>query len=78
MFVGYMFSLIKSGNLLNHILLFCFRISPKEWTNPYPCIDEAELEELENQFSLNNSFWFVTGSIMQQGSELAPMSVQFT
>uniref|UniRef100_A0A1B6GVG8 Ionotropic glutamate receptor C-terminal domain-containing protein n=1 Tax=Cuerna arida TaxID=1464854 RepID=A0A1B6GVG8_9HEMI len=50
------------------------RISPKEWTNPYPCIDESELEELENQFSLNNSFWFVTGSIMQQGSELAPIS----
>ncbi|KAG8244583.1 hypothetical protein J6590_019836 [Homalodisca vitripennis] len=50
------------------------RISPKEWTNPYPCVDESELEELENQFSLNNSFWFVTGSIMQQGSELAPIS----
>uniref|UniRef100_A0A1B6MI21 Ionotropic glutamate receptor C-terminal domain-containing protein n=1 Tax=Graphocephala atropunctata TaxID=36148 RepID=A0A1B6MI21_9HEMI len=50
------------------------RISPKEWTNPNPCIDESELEELENQFSLNNSFWFTTGSILQQGSELAPIA----
>nr|CAD7453105.1 unnamed protein product [Timema tahoe] len=49
------------------------RISPYEWTNPYPCIDEPE--ELENQFSLNNSMWFTIGSLMQQGSEIAPIAV---
>ncbi|XP_046673759.1 glutamate receptor ionotropic, kainate 2-like [Homalodisca vitripennis] len=48
------------------------RISPKEWANPNPCIDESQLEEFENQFSLNNAFWYVTGAILQQGSELAP------
>lgn len=48
-----------------------FRISPAEWTNPYPCIEEPEA--LENQFSLINSFWFTVGSLMQQGSDVAPM-----
>lgn len=47
------------------------RLSPSEWTNRYPCVDEPEF--LENQFSLRNSFWFTLGSLMQQGSEIAPM-----
>uniref|UniRef100_A0A1B6CLB4 Glutamate receptor n=2 Tax=Clastoptera arizonana TaxID=38151 RepID=A0A1B6CLB4_9HEMI len=55
------------------LLLFVMaRISPLEWTNPYPCIEEPE--SLENQFSLNNSFWFSLGSILQQGSEIAPIA----
>jgi hypothetical protein len=49
----------------------CCRICPYEWTNPYPCIEEPE--ELENQFTLQNSLWFTIGSLMQQGSEIAPM-----
>ncbi|KAK3909445.1 Glutamate receptor ionotropic, kainate 2 [Frankliniella fusca] len=49
------------------------RISPHEWNNPYPCIDEPE--ELENQFSMRNAFWFTIGSIMQQGSEIAPIGL---
>ncbi|XP_067619829.1 glutamate receptor ionotropic, kainate 2-like isoform X8 [Eurosta solidaginis] len=49
------------------------RLSPTEWDNPYPCI--AEPEELENQFTLNNSFWFTTGAFLQQGSEIAPKSL---
>lgn len=47
------------------------RMCPSEWNNPYPCIQEPE--ELENQFTLSNSFWFTIGAIMQQGSEIAPM-----
>lgn len=47
------------------------RISPYEWNNPYPCIEDPE--ELENQFSLKNSLWFTIGSLMQQGSDVAPM-----
>ncbi|XP_046833822.1 glutamate receptor ionotropic, kainate 2-like isoform X3 [Vespa crabro] len=47
------------------------RLCPAEWNNPYPCIEEPE--ELENQFTLKNSFWFTIGSIMQQGSDLAPI-----
>ncbi|KAF7387251.1 hypothetical protein HZH68_012928 [Vespula germanica] len=47
------------------------RLCPAEWNNPYPCIEEPE--ELENQFTLKNSFWFTIGSIMQQGSDVAPI-----
>lgn len=53
------------------ILFIIGRLCPSEWTNPYPCIEEPEF--LVNQFSLRNSFWFTTGSLMQQGSEIAPM-----
>ncbi|XP_050428924.1 glutamate receptor ionotropic, kainate 2-like [Adelges cooleyi] len=56
------------------VLLFIMaRISPYEWTNPYPCIEEPEY--LENQFSLSNAFWFTIGSLMQQGSDIAPIAV---
>ncbi|XP_064550382.1 glutamate receptor ionotropic, kainate 2 isoform X2 [Drosophila montana] len=46
------------------------RMSPAEWDNPYPCIEEPT--ELENQFSFANCLWFSIGALLQQGSELAP------
>lgn len=46
------------------------RISPAEWDNPYPCIEEPT--ELENQFSFANAMWFCIGALLQQGSEIAP------
>lgn len=49
------------------------RLSPGEWTNPYPCIEEPEF--LVNQLSLRNCFWFNCGAIMQQGSEIAPLAI---
>ncbi|KAL1451885.1 hypothetical protein WDU94_006220 [Cyamophila willieti] len=55
------------------LLFIMARISPYEWNNPYPCIQEPE--ELENQFSVSNSFWFTIGSLMQQGSDIAPIAV---
>ncbi|XP_077295106.1 glutamate receptor ionotropic, kainate 2-like isoform X2 [Arctopsyche grandis] len=56
------------------ILLFVVaRMAPKEWQNPYPCIEEPE--KLENQFSMPNSLWFTVGSVLQQGSELAPIAM---
>ncbi|XP_044262846.1 glutamate receptor ionotropic, kainate 2-like [Tribolium madens] len=48
------------------------RISPSEWQNPYPCVEESEF--LVNQLSLRNCFWFMVGSLMQQGSEIAPIA----
>ncbi|XP_050502337.1 glutamate receptor ionotropic, kainate 2-like isoform X3 [Diabrotica virgifera virgifera] len=48
------------------------RLSPSEWQNPYPCVEEPEF--LINQFSIRNSFWFTIGALMQQGSELAAIS----
>ncbi|GJQ74508.1 hypothetical protein Trydic_g21375 [Trypoxylus dichotomus] len=49
------------------------RLSPSEWQNPYPCIEEPEF--LINQFTFKNSFWFTIGSLMQQGTELAPIGM---
>jgi ionotropic glutamate receptor len=46
------------------------RLSPAEWDNPYPCIEEPDV--LENQFNLQNSVWFAIGALLQQGSEVAP------
>ncbi|XP_055710638.1 glutamate receptor ionotropic, kainate 2-like isoform X2 [Phlebotomus papatasi] len=45
------------------------RISPGEWDNPYPCVEEPEF--LENQFSFRNALWFTIGALLQQGTELA-------
>ncbi len=55
------------------VLWVLARFSPYEWDNPYPCIEEPE--EVENQFSLANSFWFTIGSLMQQGSDVAPTAL---
>ena len=65
MITGYVF--------VSLVLFVLARFSPYEWDNPYPCIDEPE--ELENQFTLANSFWFTIGSLMQQGSDVAPISL---
>lgn len=56
------------------VLFLVGRISPYEWTNPYPCRQE-DSAVMRNSFSLLNSFWFTIGSLMQQGSDLAPKSM---
>jgi len=56
------------------ILYVVGHISPYEWTNPYPCRQE-DSAVMKNSFSLLNSFWFTIGSLMQQGSDLAPKSM---
>ena len=67
-------SLYPTGYAFVSIMMWVLaRFSPYEWDNPYPCIEEPE--ELENQFSLSNSFWFTIGSLMQQGSDVAPISI---
>uniref|UniRef100_A0A4D5R939 Glutamate receptor ionotropic, kainate 2 n=1 Tax=Scolopendra viridis TaxID=118503 RepID=A0A4D5R939_SCOVI len=52
------------------ILFVLARLSPSEWSNPHPC--NPDPEELENTFQPLNSYWFTIGSLMQQGSDLAP------
>lgn len=47
-----------------------YRIAPEEWDNPHPCIQDPD--ELENAITLSNAFWFTIGSLMQQGSDIAP------
>ena len=46
------------------------RLTPFEWENPHPCVEEPE--ELENELTLHNCFWHNWGSLMQQGSDIAP------
>lgn len=64
--------LLGAGYFCVSIALFILgRICPDEWTNPYPCVEEPEY--LVNQLSLKNCFWFTIGSLMQQGTEIAPL-----
>ncbi|XP_057671940.1 glutamate receptor ionotropic, kainate 2 isoform X1 [Diorhabda carinulata] len=56
------------------VLLFILaRFSPYEWDNPHPC--DSVPVVLENQFTLLNSLWFTVGTLMQQGSDIAPKAV---
>lgn len=52
------------------------RLSPLEWSNPHPCYDNPNELDLENEIhSIGASMWFTIGSLMQQGSDLAPRSL---
>ncbi|XP_023937960.2 glutamate receptor ionotropic, kainate 2-like [Bicyclus anynana] len=55
------------------LLFLLGRFAPEEWQNPYPCIEEPET--LDNQWTFANSFWFTLGSVLTQGSEIAPIAV---
>lgn len=56
--------------LVSFTMFVMARFSPYEWNNPHPCNTENDV--VENQFSLNNSFWFITGTLLRQGSGLNP------
>ncbi|CAH0553020.1 unnamed protein product [Brassicogethes aeneus] len=59
--------------LVSFAIFVIGRLSPSEWVNPYPCVEEPEF--LINQFSIRNCLWFTVGALMQQGSELEPKSI---
>jgi len=40
--------------------------------SPFPCNPDSEVKQ--NQFTLNNSWWITTGSVMRQGSDVNPQS----
>ncbi|KAJ8944594.1 hypothetical protein NQ318_006008 [Aromia moschata] len=68
-FAAEVWKLLMVGCVGVSVILFVLgRISPTQWENPYPCIEEPEY--LVNQIDLRNSFWFMTGAILQQGSEI--------
>lgn len=56
--------------LVSFTLFVMARFSPYEWNNPHPCLGETEV--IENQFTISNSFWFITGTFLRQGSGLNP------
>ncbi|KAJ6217244.1 hypothetical protein RDWZM_008401 [Blomia tropicalis] len=55
------------------ILFVIGRLTPYEWDDPHPCRQEDNV--LENNFSLINSFSFTIGTMMQQGSAVAPKAM---
>ncbi|XP_046446552.1 glutamate receptor ionotropic, kainate 2-like isoform X6 [Daphnia pulex] len=56
--------------LVSFTLFVMARFSPYEWNNPHPCNGDSDV--VENQFSISNSFWFITGTFLRQGSGLNP------
>ncbi|XP_043496158.1 glutamate receptor ionotropic, kainate 2 isoform X7 [Polistes fuscatus] len=56
--------------LVSFTLFVMARFSPYEWNNPHPCLADSDV--VENQFSVSNSFWFITGTFLRQGSGLNP------
>ncbi|XP_004521949.1 glutamate receptor ionotropic, kainate 2 isoform X2 [Ceratitis capitata] len=56
--------------LVSFTLFVMARFSPYEWNNPHPCLIDSDI--VENQFSVSNSFWFITGTFLRQGSGLNP------
>ncbi|ALC48095.1 CG11155 [Drosophila busckii] len=56
--------------LVSFALFVMARFSPYEWKNPHPCYKQTDI--VENQFSISNSIWFITGTFLRQGSGLNP------
>ncbi|KAL4714302.1 hypothetical protein ACJJTC_009654 [Scirpophaga incertulas] len=57
--------------LVSFTLFVMARFSPYEWSSStHMCGHETKL--LTNQFSVCNSFWFITGTFLRQGSGLNP------
>lgn len=61
--------------LVSFTLFVMARFSPYEWNNPHPCHQDSDI--VENQFSVSNSFWFITGTFLRQGSGLNPKVCPF-
>uniref|UniRef100_A0A061QLK3 Putative glutamate receptor n=1 Tax=Cupiennius salei TaxID=6928 RepID=A0A061QLK3_CUPSA len=73
-FSGEVWVLVMGAYTFVSLCLFLVgRMSPYEWSNPHPCRKNDQVEE--NCFSLLNSMWFTIGSLMQQGSDIAPTAM---
>ena len=51
-------------------LFLPYRMAPGEWEAPVPCFSDPP--QLEFELTLHNCFWHNWGSLMQQGSDIAP------
>ncbi|KAL3316543.1 Glutamate receptor ionotropic, kainate 1 [Cichlidogyrus casuarinus] len=56
--------------MVSFVLYLVARFTPYEWYNPHPCNQNSEV--IENNFNMLNTFWFVIGSLMQQGIDIVP------
>lgn len=64
--------------LVSFGLFVMARFSPYEWHRPsHPsCLNLSDI--VENQFSLSNSFWFITGTFLLRRSGLNPQVSRIT
>ncbi|CAF1315137.1 unnamed protein product [Didymodactylos carnosus] len=60
--------------VVSFILYIVAHLSPYEWRNTRPC--RRRNIELENQFTLLNSLWFIIGNLMQQAAFLTVQRMQ--
>ncbi|XP_074643782.1 glutamate receptor ionotropic, kainate 2-like [Tubulanus polymorphus] len=65
--------MLAAYTIVSIILFVIARFTPYEWYNPHPCNPDSDV--VENQFTILNSLWFTIGSLMQQGSEVAPRAI---
>ncbi|GJQ74578.1 hypothetical protein Trydic_g21439 [Trypoxylus dichotomus] len=56
--------------VISIVIYFAARLTPREWESPHPCDDNPS--ELENVWSIKNTFWLTLGSIMTQGCDILP------
>uniref|UniRef100_A0A8D9EDR1 Glutamate receptor ionotropic, kainate 2 n=1 Tax=Cacopsylla melanoneura TaxID=428564 RepID=A0A8D9EDR1_9HEMI len=52
------------------LLFFLARMTPYEWNSHHPC--NRDTDYLENSLTMTNIIWHNCGSLMQQGSDVAP------
>ena len=65
---------VLTAYMVVSLLLYVLaRFTPYEWQNMRPCCPDNPI--LENSFTLSNSFWFVVGTLMQQGSDINPRAI---
>ena len=63
--VDFIFRYVLAAYVLVSFTLFVMaRFSPYEWKNPHRCAMENDM--MHNQFSVSNSFWFITGTFLRQ------------
>ncbi|KAI5730902.1 hypothetical protein M8J77_001892 [Diaphorina citri] len=55
------------------LLFFLARVTPYEWNSHHPC--NRDTDYLENSLTMTNLIWHNCGSLMQQGSDVAPQAV---
>ncbi|KAK5649935.1 hypothetical protein RI129_000964 [Pyrocoelia pectoralis] len=58
--------------LMSFMLFVIARITPTEWVNPYPCIENSRY--LENTYNFSNCVWLIIANLMQEGADYGPRS----
>jgi len=64
---------VASFSIASFTLYALARLSPYEWRNPRPWKRRQQHQQpLVNKFNVSNSVWFITGTLLRQGSGVSP------